>query len=135
MKDGYRRLGDPFEESKSFVQDVVLRQESGGDPLQAAGPVVGASANAWDDAAVGAGDDSASVDCFYQYRISAFGTADGATTISAWISQDDTTYFDTGESVVLSGAGDFHISFQTAARYVRLRSSDAVTITATIAGK
>lgn len=99
------------------------------------GAVVGTQANAWSAAAVSAGGDSTAIDCQYQYRISAFGNVDAATTITAWVSQDNTTFYETSTNVVLGGSGSFHISFETAARYVRLRSSGAATITATIAGK
>lgn len=95
----------------------------------------GTLANAWDAVAAGAGDTSDSVEVANQYRITAFGSSDAATTVSVWVSQDDTTYYDSGESQVLAAAGDFHISFETAAKYVRLKTSGAATITATIVGK
>lgn len=98
-------------------------------------PVVGVYANAWDNVAVGIGGTSTAIDCQYQYRISVFGTTSAATTITANVSQDGTNYYDSGNEQVLAGAGDFHFSFETGARYVQLISSAAATITATIAGK
>lgn len=98
-------------------------------------PVVGAHGNAWNAASVLADGESTAIDCQYQHRISAFGSVDAATTVSVLVSQDNTNFFDTGSSSVLGGAGDFHLSLETAARYVRLKSSGTATITATIAGK
>lgn len=65
-------------------------------------------------------------------NISIFGSVNGATTLTAQVSQDNVTFFDTATNVVLGGAGDFHLNFNTAAKYVRLKSSADVTITATI---
>lgn len=97
--------------------------------------VVGAQANAWNAAVVGIAGDSVAIDCQHQSNISAFGNVSAATTITIYVSQDNVTYYATATNVVLGGPGDFHFSFQSAARYVRLRSSAAATITATIAGK
>lgn len=98
-------------------------------------PVAGAHANAWNAAAVAADGVSAVIDCQYQRTISAFGTVDAATTIKVQVSQDGTNFYDSGSEAVLAGAGDFHITLDTGARYVRLHSSAAATITATVAGK
>lgn len=106
-----------------------------GDVDIATVPVVGVHANAWDNVAVGIAGTSTAIDCQYQYRISVFGTTSAATTITANVSQDGTNYYDSGNEQVLAGAGDFHFSFETGARYVQLVSSAAATITATIAGK
>ena len=106
-----------------------------GDVDIASTPVVGTHANAWNAAAVAAGGDSNVVDTQYQSNISVFGNADAATTITAYVSQDGTNFYKTSNEVTLSAAGDFHFTFVTAARYVRLRSSAVATITATIAGK
>jgi hypothetical protein len=96
--------------------------------------VVGAHANAWNAAAVGAGGTSASVDCQNTPFVSAFGNASAATTITVQYSQNDVDYYD-GPNQVLGGAGNFRIDATVGARYVRLKSSAAATITATIAGK
>lgn len=106
-----------------------------GDVDIATVPVVGIHANAWDNVAVGIAGTSTAIDCQYQYRISVFGTTSAATTITANVSQDGTNYYDSGNEQILAGAGDFHFSFETGARYVQLVSSAAATITATITGK
>lgn len=95
---------------------------------------VGVHANAWDNVAVGAGGTSTAIDCQYQGIISAFGHVSGATTITLQYSQDNSNFYDAGSSVTI-GAADFFIDVRTGARYMRLKSSGAVTITATIAGK
>lgn len=98
-------------------------------------PVVGTQGNAWNAASVNAAGTSSAVDCQYQRNISAFGSVDAATTVSVYVSQDNTNFYDSGSSVALGGSGNFHVSLTTAARYVRLQSSGTATITATIAGK
>lgn len=96
--------------------------------------VVGDHANAWDNAATGAGGFSNSVDCRYTPFVSAFGHVSAATTIMMQLSQDNVNFYDAA-NMVLAGASDFDISRTVGARYVRLKSSANVTATATIAGK
>lgn len=96
---------------------------------------LGAQANAWNAAATGANGTSAAVDTKDRASVSAFGNADGATTITVQVSQDNVTYYDTASTVVLGAAGDFHVSLSTGAKYVRLKSSNNRTVTATITAK
>lgn len=96
--------------------------------------MVGNHANAWNAVAVGVGGTSAEIDVQHAAFISAFGNASAATTITLQYSQDKTNWYD-GPNQVLSAAGDFRIDATTGARYVRLKSSAAATITGTIAGK
>lgn len=96
---------------------------------------VGAQANAWNAAAVGAGGTSASIDAGSLSSVSAFGTVDAATTITVQVSEDNAAFYDTATTAVLGGAGDFHVSLETGARYIRLKSSGAATITATVSAK
>ncbi|OAS21131.1 hypothetical protein [Paenibacillus oryzisoli] len=98
-------------------------------------PVVGTQANAWSAVAAGVGATSTAVDTQYQPQISAFGNASAATTITLQVSQDNTNFYDTPVTQVLAGAGNFHLTVATGARYARLKTSAAATITATIAGK
>lgn len=101
-----------------------------------AAPTVGAHANAWNAAAVAINGNSTAVDCQYVSVISAFGNANAATTIKVFASQDNANFYDTGLQQVLAGAADFSINTNTiGARYVRLLSTAAATVTATIAGK
>lgn len=95
---------------------------------------VGAQANAWNVAVVAAGGASAIIDCQFNRRVSAFGDVNAATTINLQVSQDGVKFYIAG-SQVLGGAGDFHITVETGARYARLLSTGAATITATIAAK
>ena len=99
-------------------------------------PAIGVQANAWNDESASPGGTSNAADCQYCYNISVFGNSNAATTISAQVSQDGGfTWYDTSYSSVLSGAGDFHFSFTSGARYIRLKSSSAATLTVTIAAK
>ncbi len=95
---------------------------------------IGVQGNAWSAAAVGANGTSAVVDAWSCPYVSAFGNAGAATTLTLQYSLDGTNFY-AGPSVTLAGAGDFHIDATTAARYLRLLSSAAATITATIAAK
>lgn len=85
--------------------------------------------------AIGAGNSTSSVDMTSRPFISAFGDVSAAATITVEVSGDNTTWYDTGATQVLAGAGEFHISLTTAAPYMRLKSSAAVTLNAWIAGK
>lgn len=80
---------------------------------------------------------STSVDCQFAPYVSAFGnsSAPGGTTITLQFSQDNTNFYNSQVTQVLSGAGDFAVSATVGARYLRLISSGASTITATIACK
>lgn len=106
-----------------------------GDVDIATVPIVGVHANAWDNVAVGIAGTSTVIDCQYQRTISAFGNVSAATTVKVQVSQDGINFYDSGSEQVLAGAGNFHITLDTGARYIRLHSSAAATITATIAGK
>ena len=108
---------------------AVLASDQGALPVN----VVGSHANAWNVAAVGANGTSTVIDCQYVSKISAFGNTSGNTTITVQESQDNTNFYD---ALALSGVnGDFGIQLVSGARYLRLKSSAARTITATIAGK
>lgn len=95
---------------------------------------LGTHANAWDAAATGAGGVSAALDTWSCPFVSAFGNASGASTITVQYSQDGSNYYD-GPAQVLSGAGNFRIDATCGARYVRLKSSANVTVTATLSAK
>ncbi len=92
----------------------------------------GTQANAASSVAFSAGGFSSIIDTFGGDEISAFGHVSAATTITVQVSADGITFYDTSSTQVLGAAADFHIYFSTGARYVRLKSSAAVTITATI---
>jgi hypothetical protein len=95
---------------------------------------IGVQGNAWNAASAGANGTSAVVDTWSCPFVSAFGNAGAATTISLQYSMDGANFY-AGPSTTLSGSSDFHIDATTAARYLRLLSSAAATITATIAAK
>lgn len=97
-------------------------------------PVVGTHANAWNAAAVAANGVSASIDCQFVSNITIFGNANGSTTLTIQFSQDNVNFYD-GSSTVVAASSDFSVSGTFGARYIRLKSSQARTITATVAGK
>jgi len=98
-------------------------------------PVIGTHGNAWNAAAVGAGGNSASIDTQYTPFVSIFGNADAATTITIQYSQDNANFYN-GPTLAIPALGsDFASDITVGARYVRLQSSGAATITATVAGK
>ncbi|RCW44222.1 hypothetical protein [Paenibacillus prosopidis] len=107
-----------------------------GDVDLASVPVVGAHGNAWNAAAVLANGTSPGIDCQFTANVTAFGSVDAATDISVEVSQNGVNWYNSFLKAVLAGAGHFYISVPNlGARHVRLSSSAAATITATIAGK
>jgi hypothetical protein len=112
---------------------VVLASDQPSIPVAVTPNVVGVQGNAWNAAAVLAAGVSASIDCQYTPNISVFGNvAAGATTLTVQFSQDNVNFYDATNTVA---NGDFSLSGVFGARYLRLKSSNARTITATIAGK
>lgn len=96
--------------------------------------VVGTHANAWNNVAVAAGGNSTAIDTEFTPHVTIFGNSSGTTTIRVQVSQDNVNFYQVS-SFNVPGGGDFGFSATLGARYVRLQSSAARTITATIAGK
>jgi hypothetical protein len=94
--------------------------------------IVGAQANAWNAAVVAANGTSTAIDTQFVPNISIFGNTNGATMITIQLSQDNVNFYD---GTTTNANGDFSASGIFGARYLRLKSSQARTITATIAGK
>lgn len=118
--------------------DSVLTTGHRDEVIVFGGPTGGSQANAWSAAAVGAGGTSTALDAQFTPLVSVFGNASAPTTISLEFSQDNTNWYDVnqaGYSIATAGDGDFALTVWVAARYVRMKSSAAATITATIAGK
>lgn len=88
----------------------------------------------WNATAVGVAGVSAAVVCADGPFVSAFGNSGAATTLTLQYSDDNVTYYD-GPASVLAGASDFRIDATTGARWTRLKSSAAATITAIISAK
>jgi len=104
-------------------------------------PHAGFARDVADGLAVGAGGFSGIIDMPDMPFVTAFGSVSAATTITLQVAEarcpPDTAdaWFDTQVTQVLAGAADFAISATIGARFARLKSSAAVTLTATIAGK
>ena len=114
---------------------VVLPSDQAAIPVTSTPNVVGAEGNAWAAAVVGANGTSASVDCQYSPFVTAFGNVSANTTITMQFSQDNANFYDGPTTKVTGAPANFWISETVGARYVRLKSSAAATITATIAAK
>lgn len=97
-------------------------------------PKIGTHGNAWNAAAVAAAGTSAAVDTGSAVHLSVFGNADAATDITLQWSEDNVNFYGT-EKISLAAAGDFVMHLTSGAKYLRLSSSAAANITATIAGK
>lgn len=95
---------------------------------------VGSQGNAWNAASVSANGTSTAIDCRYAPFVDVFGVMSSAGTIQFQVSQDGTNYY-TIDSATRANAGDFGIHVILGSRYARLKSSAAMVITATIAGK
>jgi len=96
---------------------------------------IGLHANAWSAADTGAGGTSGPVDTWCAPHVTAFGNASGATTLTLQVSQDGTNWYDSQVTQALAGAGDFCLNASVGARFVRLKSSNDVNVTATISAK
>lgn len=100
--------------------------------IPAAGPAA-FHGNAWLAAAVGIGGVSNIIDTQSGAEVSIFGNASVATNITVQVSQDGTNFYN--YAAAFAANGNFHQQVLTGARYIRLSSSAAATITATIAPK
>lgn len=94
----------------------------------------GKHGNLWNEAQVAAGGLSAPVDISMTLYQQVFGSASAATNIDILVSQDGEHWY-VHQTIALEDAADFSASLQLAARWLRLRSSAAATITATCARK
>jgi hypothetical protein len=107
-------------------------------PRTAAGPSyfsVGSHGDAWLASAVAIAGTSNALDTIGGRDCSAFGTVSAATTISVQLSADNVNFYTSTVGQTLAGAGNFGFSFAAGARFVRLVSSAATTVTATISCK
>ena len=99
-------------------------------------PPIGVHANVWNAASTGVNTTSTNnVNTYNSPFITAFGTVNGATTITVMVSQNGTTFYKSQSTQVLGGSGDFCINLTCAAQYVALQSTADVTATATIVAK
>lgn len=96
---------------------------------------VGVQGNGWNNAAVAANGVSNAVNIPYQVFVTCFGHVSAATTLTLQISQDGTNFYDTAVTAAPSGAVDFYLGTNIGAAYIRLKTSNAVTITATLSAK
>jgi hypothetical protein len=99
-------------------------------------PTVGAQANAWNNVAVLADGVSNGVDCQYVSNVVCYGTSSADSVIEFQVSMDNTNWYKTSNTINVGAGGDFYTSLSNfGGRYVRVSSTAAATITATIAGQ
>lgn len=72
---------------------------------------------------------SASFDTIYCKTVSFAGVVSDAVTFDIEVSSDDSNWYSSGTQMIMSVAGDFHATFETAFQYVRLNPSGSVTAT------
>ena len=96
---------------------------------------IGSHANLWNAAATGINGDSASIDCRYCKTLTATFNTDGATDLTCYVSANDSTFYENDAVKLWAVNGDGCITFDCGMRYVRFRSSAAVTCTASLMGK
>jgi len=95
---------------------------------------VGTEGNAWLAAAVGAGATSASIDTQFTPFVSIFGSTNAVTTLTTQLSQDNITFYD-DDTISVVSPFNFSAHLIVGARFIRLKTSAAITITATISAK
>lgn len=100
--------------------------------IPAAGPAA-FHGNAWLAVAVGIGGVSNVIDTQSGANVSIYGNTSVSTNITVSGSQDGTNFYTLTTYNTVNG--NFHQMLVTGARYIRLSSSAAATITATIAPK
>ena len=102
--------------------------------------IIGRQGNAWDNENTGLDGFSEIVDLNHCPHFSIFGEISAESDLEFWVSQDgENFYFCKDITNKLPGGQEgqtkFHIYETMGARYCRLRSSDDVVATVTIAGK
>ena len=94
------------------------------------------SGTLWNNEKVISGNSSLLCDIQYCSKVSIFGSADKATTLSVEVSSDKINWYNIGISYkIISLSSQFHMFFETGCRYVRLTSSGDSTITAFCSAK
>lgn len=97
------------------------------------GNIVGTHANAWSAASVAVNGTSAAIDLEDCAQLSVFGNTSGASTLTLQMSADRVNWYN--HPTTIAANGNFAQVYTVGARYARLHSSAAVTITATIQAK
>ena len=94
---------------------------------------IGSQGNLWNNASVAPNEASPAIDVTGVVELSIIGTTDVKTTLSIELSLDNMHFY---ESLAVPGTiGDFVIDLKTAVPWVRIRSSAACVITASLGGK
>jgi hypothetical protein len=94
--------------------------------------MIGKQGNLWSAASVGVNGVSAIIDLLDAETITIFGHTSGASTLTIMVSADRTNFY---AMDTIAANGDFADTQYVGVRYMQLKSSAAVTITATLMGK
>jgi hypothetical protein len=121
--------GPPLLVMLIFASTLVLAQT--GPQRRVAPQIFGTHGNAWSAATVGIAGTSNVTDTAYTPICSAFGNSASASTITVQLSADGSTFYSSAFNTGVV-TGNFNVTFSTGARYVRLISSAASVITATV---
>ena len=107
---------------------------------------IGTPNNAFDDAAPNNGDNSAAIDCCACSRVAIFGNFDTNSVaagvvsgLKVYVSQNDSSYYNTGSYITFTSDNDFYGETTIPARYLRLKTDTSggtlSGLYATVAGK
>lgn len=112
---------------------VYSQEEIISTPTSVVTVPVGTHANAWNNVAVAVNGVSAVLDAQYVTILTIFGNSSAAVTIRLQASQDGANFYTV--TTIAAAIGNYGGTVSWGARYIRLQSSAASTLTATIAGK
>lgn len=94
------------------------------------------SSQIYDNASVSANQLSSAIDITKHRNHALFGTSDGATTLEVFVADTESgTYYKSGTSVSISASGDFHATFESMAKFVKIKNITARTLTMFISSK
>lgn len=96
-----------------------------------------ATGAAWSAATVSANDNSTAVDLQYVSQCTAMVNSSDASAFKLQVSQDNSAWFDMGQTLTFSASGTGCLNFVSGARYARLSctSGTSLTVSAVIGGK
>jgi hypothetical protein len=111
-------------------EDIEIRALTNSDVVSAeiTSNKPSSSTTLWNNASSGVATAS-SVHTVSGPHVSIFGTVNGATTLTVWLSDDNTTYYKDINSFIASQSGDVAVHLTTACKYLHVKSSSDITTT------
>lgn len=90
----------------------------------------------YDNASVSANQLSTAQDIQKHRNHSLYGTSNGATTLEIHVANSESgTYYKSGTSISITAAGDFHSTFESMAKYIKIKTITAATLTMILSSK